>query len=66
MSTPHPPVTPREIAELTSWARSLTRPEAPRDPDEVASFQTAKAALLARIATETDAETTTTEQDHSP
>ncbi|MGH3094810.1 MAG: hypothetical protein ACRDMV_02275 [Streptosporangiales bacterium] len=63
MTPTSPRASLREITDLTSWAAALTRPGAHRDPDEVAAFLTAKAALLARLTDEDNPATSTTEQD---
>jgi hypothetical protein len=44
------PVTTTEIADLLAWARALTQTRA--DPAQKATYQAAKADLLARIAAE--------------
>lgn len=51
-TTGHAPVTATEIAELLAWCRRLTqtRPQ-DTDPAEIAAYQQAKAALLARLTT---------------
>jgi hypothetical protein len=49
MSTNTGPVSTTEIAALLAWARSLSEAGPAADPDQRAAYQTAKAALLARI-----------------
>ena len=49
MTETPPRVTAREIADLASWAVSLSRAGARADPAEHGAFLTTKADLLARI-----------------
>lgn len=49
--TAHQPVTTAEIADLLAWARTLTH-SGGADPARRAAYLTAKADLLARIASE--------------
>lgn len=48
------PPTAAEIAGLLAWARSLSDAGPAADPDQMAAYQAAKTALLARITTQPD------------
>ena len=43
------PVSTTQIADLLTWARSLSETGTAADPDQRAAYQAAKTALLARL-----------------